>query len=365
MESLDISAEDLIDNEWEKFLTNNTILSTEVKDVVQDELNIPKATPIHISTKTMITYLNQEIDLNTIFWKIPIIKYHETKNGIIKKQIKITSFNQEEIDTVNELISHEDIYQQEQISFINNKKLKVPFKHVQKINIGTSKKELISYRKKSKGAFYNCFALILRILHEDVYKEVHVKVFNTGKLEIPGIQTNEMLYITLDILLDILRPFTCETISYNKENIETVLINSDFNCGFYINRNKLHNLLKVKYNMISMFDPCSYPGIQTKFYYNKMNAVQDGICRCTEKCAGNGCGDGNGKCIGVSFMIFRTGSILIVGHCDETLLHVIYDYLVNILKTEYSSINEGNRVKQEKKQVVKKVKRQHLIFDII
>ena len=35
--------------------------------------------------------------------------------------------------------------------------------------------------KKKKGAFYNCFALIIRIKEKNVYKEVHIKIFNTGK----------------------------------------------------------------------------------------------------------------------------------------------------------------------------------------
>lgn len=364
MELLESNSGDLLNNEWEKFLNNNTIINTNDSEEEIDDIIIPKASPIHISTKTMITYLNQEIDLNNIFWKIPIIPYHKTINGVIKKQIKLTSFDQDSIDNIDALVKQQDIYQQEQISFINNKKLKVPFKHVQKINIGTSKKELISYRKKSKGAFYNCFALILRILHEGIFKEVHVKVFNTGKLEIPGIQTNEMLFITLDNLLTILRPLTSQDLIYNKNNIETVLINSDFNSGFYINRNKLHKLLKTKYNMISMFDPCSYPGIQTKFYYNKTKTHQDGICRCSKKCSGNGKGNGNGDCIGVSFMIFRTGSILIVGHCDESLLHIIYNYLTDIFKNEFSSINEGIKKDIPKKKVNKKVKRQQLLFDV-
>jgi len=153
-------------------------------------------------------------------------------------------------------------------------------------------------------------------------------------------------------------------LDYNRINIETVLINSNFNCGFYINRNKLHSLLKMKYNMISMFDPCSYPGIQTKFYYNMRNTIQDGICRCKSKCSGSGKGDGDGDCIGVSFMIFRTGSILIVGHCDESKLYIIYDYLVNIFKREFAEINEGIIMSSNSKKVNKKIKKQVLLFDV-
>ena len=29
----------------------------------------------------------------------------------------------------------------------------------------------------------------------------------------------------------------------------------------------------------------------------------------------------------ISFMIFRTGSVLIVGNCDENILNIIYNYL--------------------------------------
>jgi hypothetical protein len=40
-------------------------------------------------------------------------------------------------------------------------------------------------------------------------------------------------------------------------------------------------------------------------------------------------------------MIFRTGSILIVGKCNEEILHVIYRFICSILVTEYSVIQMG------------------------
>ena len=41
------------------------------------------------------------------------------------------------------------------------------------------------------------------------------------------------------LLVNILRPFIGEDLSYIKDKSETVLINSNFNCGFYIDREKL------------------------------------------------------------------------------------------------------------------------------
>jgi hypothetical protein len=43
----------------------------------------------------------------------------------------------------------------------------------------------------------------------------------------------------------------------------------------------------------------------------------------------------------VSFMIFRTGSILIVGKCNEEILNVIYRYICLILENEYPVIQMG------------------------
>jgi hypothetical protein len=40
----------------------------------------------------------------------------------------------------------------------------------------------------------------------------------------------------------------------------------------------------------------------------------------------------------VSFMIFRTGSVLIVGKCSEEMLYQIYEFLCKIFEEEYDEI---------------------------
>jgi hypothetical protein len=75
----------------------------------------------------------------------------------------------------------------------------------------------------------------------------------------------------------------------------------------------------------------------------------------------------------VSFMIFRTGSILIVGKCDENVLMLIYEFLKNILKAEYSKIcqknttfdlNEMNQIKIDKDKR-KKIRRKNISITTI
>ena len=252
------------------------------------------------------------------------------------------------------------------ISHVDDDKSKesIKYKHIQKISIGTCKKDITSYRTKEKGAFYNCFAIIIRLRINDAFKEVHIKVFNTGKLEIPGIQDDSLLFKSLDFLVQYLQPFVPIMLSYDTDSISTVLINSNFNCGYYINRESLFNKLKLKYSMITMFDPCSYPGIQSKFYYNKQNKLNNGICSCKSKCNKKGTGDGDGQCREISFMIFRTGSVLIVGHCDEDVLKIIYEFIKEILKNEYTDINEGHIINTKPKEINKKIRKFTFVQDI-
>ena len=60
----------------------------------------------------------------------------------------------------------------------------------------------------------------------------------------------------------------------------------------------------------------------------------------------------------VSFMVFRTGSCLIVGNCSEQILYTVYRFIRKVLQDEYKTIripNEGKFIK-EKKEKVKKIK---------
>jgi hypothetical protein len=65
----------------------------------------------------------------------------------------------------------------------------------------------------------------------------------------------------------------------------------------------------------------------------------------------------NKKYTEVSFMIFRTGSCLIVGNCSESILMFIFDFIKNILKQEYekiSVVSEEPIVKTKKSKLRKK-----------
>ena len=335
--------------EWENFMKNDQSTTQTVKKEKKKNTFLPKCTPLYISTQTKIGFLNKEIPLENIFWKLPTIPYYQAKTGVIKKIIKINSENQESVDILEDKIKNTDNIQVDIISKVDNITGKVKkFKDIRKIIIGISKKDLINFRKKKKSAFYNCFAVIVRIFHEGVFKEINIKLFNTGKLEIPGIQDIKTLFLAVNILTNIINSISDLNVKHLENKLETVLINSNFSCNYYINRNLLYNILKFEYGIHSLFDSCSYPGIQCKYFYN-INNKYTGVCNCTNKCNLNK-KNKNNKCRVISFMIFRTGSILIVGNCDEGILNTVYNFIVNILKKECF------RIRANDKEVVKTVK---------
>jgi len=342
------------DQEWEKFLKGDTLQDSKNEIIYGNETFIPKVTDVYISTQTKIGHLNQSIDLKTVFWDIPVIPYQNACSGVIKKQIKLSCDTKDESAHLDEKIKYANMIAIDTIKFIDNPTArKIKYKDVRKINIGLAKKDLISYRTKIKGAFYNCFVVIMRIPYNGIFKEVHIKVFNTGKLEIPGIQSDDFLFLALDTLIAMLNPLCLKPLAYNKDDIDTVLINSNFTCNYYIDRDKLSSVLKYKYHLHVNYDPCSYPGIQVKFYYNSMKNIQNGICSCEKRCSKKGTGEGENQCLEISFMVFRTGSVLIVGHCSIPILHIVYNFLKTILIDDFKDFRIETAkplIKPEKKK---------------
>ena len=301
--------------------------------------NIPKCSSLYISTTTKISYFDKSIDLFTAFWKIPIISYSQPTSGCVKKQIKYTFLNEENAKQVETKLLEYDIGSMQQISYVSNPS-KLIYKDVRKINVGMCEKDITSQRCKKKGAFYNCFVLILRLFDENQqkYKETHVKVFNTGKLELPGIKCKRFHKQVLDYLVKMFELQCGISLQVNDKH-ETVLINSNFSCGYCINREKMARLLQEKYLFETAYDPCSYPGIMSKWTIPNTKSK-------------------------ISFMIFRTGSVLIVGKCSEEDIECLYGILCKIFTDEYTTINVPNCVVSKPKNEAKiKYKRKYL--DII
>jgi hypothetical protein len=359
-----------VDEEWLKYLQNSESphpikqsapIKLEEENVNKTEA--PICDELYISTKTKVLFLNQEIDIHSIFWKMPVIEYWETRNGIVKKQIKIVSKTPEEYDEYKKKLENIGYYRENIIKQIDNSAgRRIKYRDERKITVGISKKDIMNCRGKVKNAFYNCFAIIMRFKYEGIFREIHVKVFNTGKLEIPGVLNQGILDMVRVMLLENLQPFIESKIDFlENDSEENVLINSNFNCGFYINRDKLYHILRSeKYRIESAYDPCSYPGVKCKYYFNNElgfnETLQNGQIVLEDRSMKMSELGDNIKYTEVSFMIFRTGSCLIVGNCSERILRFIFEFIKRVLTVEYHNIVVENTdpVSKEKKTKLRK-----------
>jgi len=321
---------------------------------------VPTCDDLYISTKTKVLFLNQEVDIHKIFWEIPVIDYWRPMDGVVKKQIKIVSKTPEEYDEYKKRLENLGYHKEHIIKQIDNATgRRIKYRDERKITVGISKKDIMNCRGKVKNAFYNCFALIMRFKYDGLFREIHIKVFNTGKLEIPGILNDGLLDNVKRMLLETMYPHVNTHLDFlETDTEENVLINSNFNCGFNIDRDKLYHILRSeKYRIEGAYDPCSYPGVKCKYYFNndigfdeiKQNGqiiLEDRGMKMSE--LGN-----NRKYTEISFMVFRTGSCLIVGNCTERVLKFVFEFIKRILKDEYININVENNDPVDK---VKKTK---------
>ena len=305
----------------------------------------PDPSPIYISTKTIIAFLDRHLELKPLFWAIPVLPYNTTREGVVKKQMKFNCSTIEEVNEIEALVKACPYAYSNVISHVESS---TKFKDVRKVNVGLSKKDLISHRSKPKGAFYNCFVVIVRVFVDAAFREFHVKVFNTGKIEVPGIQDDHHLHHISAVLMASLN--VVQPVAYVPSSEEIVLINSNFNCNYFINREQLYTVLREKYSLSAVYDPCSYPGIQCKIYFTQdcQISVSPGP-----------------KLLPISVMIFRTGSILIVGKCNEPILHAVYAYLNELFTKEFDSIVDLNCAVVLKKAPKQKSFRKQILIELV
>lgn len=319
------------------------------EDFIEDFIKYSDPSPLRISTMTVTCQTNLKINLSTIYEYVDVIDYYDkNKEGILK------------------------------ISYGN---------HEAK---GINKKD-IANKKKIKKVFYNQSTIIIQVPldeNKEEYKEVNLKLFTNGSIQMTGLKSVEMGKNTVNILyheclkmneyyksrnpegdkLAILNPE-----DYKISNVNIVLINSDFSTHFNIKRDVLHELLTKKYNLRSSYEPCIYPGINCKYYWNSLyNKEKKGICHCNQKCLGKGNGEKAGECRRITIAIFQSGNIIITGARSYEQLQETYQYINSILKENYLEIKrnilpmieEEDSSDSETKKIKKTIKKKIVLINV-
>jgi TATA-box binding protein (TBP) (component of TFIID and TFIIIB) len=119
-----------------------------------------------------------------------------------------------------------------------------------------------------------------------------------------------------------------------KKEIEIGMINSDFVCGFKINREILHRIV-ISMGYYSSFEPSIYPGVNIKYYYNPIDF--GGICNCKSVCDGKG---KNGNCKKITVAVFNSGSTIITGAKSADHLQKAYEFINKIINDKKEDIRQ-------------------------
>jgi TATA-box binding protein (TBP) (component of TFIID and TFIIIB) len=192
---------------------------------------------------------------------------------------------------------------------------------------GFSKKMLRKKRKKTiKKMFYN--QATLHVFHDG--KIMNVKLFNNGKIQITGLkkenQGPELIKNLIDYFYDISMFDDDKQIEII--NHKLVLINSDFDLGFQIDREELHNEI-IDSGIYSSYEPCIYPGVNIKYFINQNQF--DGICSCNSMCNGKGRADGDGNCKKITIAVFKSGKVIITGGQNINQIETSYRFIKNFI----------------------------------
>lgn len=212
--------------------------------------------------------------------------------------------------------------------------------------LGASHKDIFTNRKITSKSFFNQSTLVLRRkvnegTPEEGWKEVNVKLFANGGIQMTGVTSEVFARQAIEWLLQLIKtlpesPFANPGAAAI-DRFSVQLINTDYALNKFINQDALHKIFINEYNLFSMLEKTIYQGVNTKFFYNTKNP-KSGICECENFCKGQGSGEGEGECKRITMSIFRTGRIIITGARELKQIEAAYKFLNNVFDKHQATV---------------------------
>jgi TATA-box binding protein (TBP) (component of TFIID and TFIIIB) len=194
------------------------------------------------------------------------------------------------------------------------------------------KKNLKKRDKGTKKFFYNQITFHLFKKFDNISKKVNIKLFNNGSIQMTGIKSESHGKNIVNLLFNKIKDINkidklYKTTDLTILNYSIAMINTDFDIGFKINREKLNRYM-INKNIYTSYEPCIYPGVLIKYYYKKDK--DNGICNCCNQC------DGTGKdntCKKITIAVFNSGKIIITGGNNLEQCNKCFDFIKDIIIT--------------------------------
>jgi len=216
------------------------------------------------------------------------------------------------------------------------------FEHGKEV-YGACYKDLFTNRKMTPKSFYNQSTLVLRRPAGLGWKEVNMKLFGSGGIQMTGVSSRDFAVEAVQWLLNLIKklPHSPFDLTEGKEptvtKVEVSLINTDYSLNYDIQQENLNQILMEEYGLFSMLEKTIYQGVNAKFFYNTNNK-KAGVCGCSGFCKGQGTGEGEGNCKRITMSIFRTGKIIITGARTMTQIEMAYNFLNDVFRTHASRV---------------------------
>jgi len=261
-------------------------------------------TPMRVSTITTTAQLGTLLALESMYHQIPVLDYWDLTDGVLKVEYK---------DTAGTF-------------------------HTK----GTTFKDIMLKGTPKKSFFNQLTMVVRREVAPFQWKEVNVKLFRNGGVQLTGVRSQEMASDVIRWLLthvqSVCKDIFATSPRIHKEQVQ--LVNTDFSIGAKIHREALFRLLTKKYKLRATYESAFYQGVNTKYFYNKQRPadVLPGLCGCPALCKGGGDGETLGECKKITISPFQTGQVIITGARTMEQIMEAYDYIKSIFTAEQDEV---------------------------
>lgn len=168
-------------------------------------------------------------------------------------------------------------------------------------------------------------------LHIVLDKVINMKVFNNGGIQMTGLKSEGQGQRAIQTFLSEaskipnISEIFVDTIIPTIVRKKMVMINSDFDIGFHIDREVLHREI-IRQGYYSSYEPVIYPGVNIKYYHNTNQT--NGICVCEGACDGKG---HEGFCKKITVAVFKSGKIIITGGQSTGHILKAYEFITEFI----------------------------------
>ncbi len=267
--------------------------------------------PVRISTVVTTCHVGTGIQLSHLFDHIQTMPYWDLNDGVLKMEFQGKTKG----------ISWKDIMQK------NDKK-----------------------KKESTTYFYNQATIVIRREIAPLqWKEINVKLFQNGGVQMTGIRSEKMCQDAIDWLIAHILSTCPPTIFQGPTAVckmQIQLVNTDFSIGAKIRREALYKLLNEKYHLTVSYEPSIYQGVKTKYFYNQQRPTSCplGLCPCEKLCKGTGNGDALGSCKKITISPFQTGQVIITGARTMEQINEAYEFMKELFVTHADDVLRKNYI---------------------